>query len=67
MRKIKAALRLLLCSNYILIVEDKKTNYRNFDISMSTLEVKRNCLFLYNFLNETDAAVNEANKIINTQ
>lgn len=64
-RKIKAALRLLLCSNYILIVEDKDTKYKHFDFNMTNFEVKRNSAFLYNYLTESDNVVAEAYEIIN--
>jgi hypothetical protein len=63
-RKLKAALRLLLCTNYILVVEDKDTGYHSFDVNMSSWDARRYSLFLYNFLTDSDGAIAEFNNII---
>jgi hypothetical protein len=64
-RKLKAALRLILCTNYILIVDDKDTGYVNFDVKMSTFETRRKSMFLYNYYTEVEMAVDAAQEIIN--
>lgn len=63
-RKLKAIIRILFCKSYILISENE-TGGKDFYLQMDNLEIKRNCLFIYNFLEDTDNAINEVNEIIN--
>lgn len=63
-RKLKAIIKILFSERYILVT--KKCDYTNFDYTMSDFEVKKYCLFIHNFLQDGDDAINEFNEIINS-
>lgn len=62
--KLKAIMKIIFCKNYIIISENKLGD-KDFYLQMNNLEIRRNCLFLYNFLTETDNAIEEVNDILN--
>lgn len=62
--KIKAIIKILFCKSYIIISENKSGG-KDFYLQMNNFEIRRNCLFLYNFLTESDSAIDEANEILN--
>lgn len=63
-RKIKALWRLLIHNDWILIVK-RKSGGRSFDICMTEREAQRMGMFMHNYLEETENALEIVNNIIN--